>query len=94
MYIKKVLINNFRKIDFIEFDLKESINTIVGPNGVGKSTILDAIRLVKAILLPTMNNEAQTTLQNMGIFSPHLRTIQYKNLANDSRKDIAINLEF
>ncbi|MBR8538135.1 AAA family ATPase [Carboxylicivirga sediminis] len=94
MYIKKVSISNFRKIDFIEFDLKNSINTIVGPNGVGKSTVLDAIRLVKAILLPTTQNEGQNTLQHMGIFSPHLGNVQFANLANDNRKNVLINLEF
>ncbi|MDO3695904.1 AAA family ATPase [Wenyingzhuangia sp. chi5] len=93
MKIKKVSINNYRKIDYIEFKLKDSITSIVGPNGVGKSTILDSIRLVKAILLPTMNNEAQTTLQNMGIFSPHLGNIQFSNLANDPRKDVSISLQ-
>ncbi|MBC3760030.1 AAA family ATPase [Hyunsoonleella sp. SJ7] len=93
MHITKVSVNNFRKIDYIEFKLKDSINSIVGPNGVGKSTILDAIRLVKAILLPTMNNEAQTTLQHMGIYSPHLGSVQFSNLANDIRKDVQINLE-
>ena len=93
MKIKKVSINNYRKIDYIEFKLKDSITSIVGPNGVGKSTILDSMRLVKAILLPTMNNEAQTTLQNMGIFSPHLGKIQFSNLANDPRKDVNINLQ-
>jgi RecF/RecN/SMC N terminal domain. len=93
MHINKISVNNFRKIDYIEFRLKNSINSIVGPNGVGKSTILDAIRLVKAILLPTMNNEAQTTLQHMGIYSPHLGSVQFSNLANDKRKEVVINLE-
>lgn len=93
MKINKVSINNFRKIDFVEFKVKDSITSIVGPNGIGKSTILDSIRLVKAILLPTMNNEAQTTLQNMGIFSPHLGNVQFSNLANNPSKDVIIKLE-
>ncbi len=50
MYIKQVKINNFRKIESLEFSLKKSINTIVGPNGVGKSTVLNAIRLVIVIV--------------------------------------------
>jgi len=94
MQISKVSINNFRKIDFLEFELKDSINSIVGPNGVGKSTILESIRLVKAILLQNFNGEAQQTLQGMGIFSPHNNRIQLSNIAKNPSKDVVINLQF
>ena len=94
MQISKVTINNFRKIDFLEFELKDSINSIVGPNGVGKSTILESIRLVKAILLQNFNGEAQQTLQGMGIFSPHNNQIQLSNIAKNPSKDVVINLQF
>lgn len=94
MQISKVSINNFRKIDFLEFELKDSINSIVGPNGVGKSTILESIRLVKAILLQNFNGEAQQTLQGMGIFSPHNNQIQLSNIAKNPSKDVVINLQF
>ncbi|MCD1246033.1 AAA family ATPase [Vibrio cholerae] len=45
MKLKKLTINNFRGIGFAEIDL-ENFTTLVGPNNIGKSTILNAIHLV------------------------------------------------
>ena len=49
MKIKKIHIKNFKAIKEISIDdLKETV-VIAGPNGCGKSCILDAIRLLKSI---------------------------------------------
>jgi putative ATP-dependent endonuclease of OLD family len=45
MKIKKLYIQNFRGIGFAEIDI-ESYTTLVGPNNIGKSTILHAIHLL------------------------------------------------
>lgn len=45
MKLKKLTIRNFRGIGFAEIDI-ESFTTLVGPNNIGKSTILNAIHLV------------------------------------------------
>lgn len=45
MYIKKVVIQNFKCFSSFELDLKKDINIIVGDNEAGKSTILEAINL-------------------------------------------------
>src|SRR5574343_826775 len=45
MYIKKVVIQNFKCFQLFELDLKKDINIIVGDNEAGKSTILEAINL-------------------------------------------------
>ncbi|MCF7363586.1 ATP-dependent endonuclease [Vibrio sp. A1-b2] len=45
MKLKKLVINNFRGIKFAEIDI-ENFTTLVGPNNIGKSTILNAIHLV------------------------------------------------
>lgn len=45
MKLKKLTIRNFRGIGFAEIDL-EDFTTLVGPNNIGKSTILNAINLV------------------------------------------------
>lgn len=45
MKLKKLTISNFRGIGFAEIDI-ESFTTLVGPNNIGKSTILNAIHLV------------------------------------------------
>lgn len=45
MKLIKLTINNFRGIGFAEIDI-ENFTTLVGPNNIGKSTILNAIHLV------------------------------------------------
>ncbi|WDF56172.1 AAA family ATPase [Mucilaginibacter sp. KACC 22063] len=92
MKIIDVKIRNFRKLINIEFTCKESINTIVGPNGVGKSSIIDAVRLTKSILLQSQDNEAQAALQNMGIFSPQNNSVLFNTICNDESKEITIKL--
>ena len=93
MKFKKVSISNFRKLKEISFECADTINTIVGPNGVGKSSILDAIRILKAILLPTTETEAQTTLQHMGLFSPHVGDVLYESICGDNTKDCIIDIK-
>ncbi|MBA6293806.1 ATP-dependent endonuclease [Colwellia sp. MB3u-70] len=45
MKLVKLTISNFRGIGFAEIDI-ENFTTLVGPNNIGKSTILNAIHLV------------------------------------------------
>ncbi|MBQ8722729.1 MAG: AAA family ATPase, partial [Opitutales bacterium] len=47
MYLKEIVINGFKSFaDRTRIDLKPGITAIVGPNGCGKSNIVDAIRWV------------------------------------------------
>jgi predicted ATP-dependent endonuclease of OLD family len=94
MKIGKVRIENFRRLKNIDFTFKDGINTIVGPNGVGKSSILDALRVVKAVLSPNQLNEPLQTLQNMGIASPATQQLYYENIAGDATKPCLIECEF
>lgn len=43
MYLKQVTIENFRGIENMTLYLKPGINLLIGNNGVGKTTVLDAI---------------------------------------------------
>ena len=45
MKLVKLKISHFRGIGFAEIDI-ENFTTLVGPNNIGKSTILNAIHLV------------------------------------------------
>ncbi len=45
IYIKKIHIEGFKKFDSIEIVFNESKNLLVGDNGSGKSTVLEAINL-------------------------------------------------
>ena len=47
MYLKQIKAYGFKSFaDKIEIDLCKDINVVVGPNGTGKSNIVDAVRWV------------------------------------------------
>jgi recombinational DNA repair ATPase RecF len=71
MHVSHVAIRNFRALADIDCDLSPRINVVVGPNAVGKTTILQAIRVAKAILAPRTPSEAQQVLMSLGAASPH-----------------------
>jgi predicted ATPase len=71
MHISNIVIKNFRALEDLHCDFGPHINVIVGPNAVGKTTVLQALRLVKALLAPRSQNEAQQTLISLGAASPH-----------------------
>jgi len=54
MIITKLNISNLRAIESGEFVFKDGFNLIVGVNGVGKSTVLDAIRICMSRIMPSI----------------------------------------
>lgn len=72
MHIKHLKVKNFRALEDIEVDFDNRVNVIVGPNAIGKTTVLEAIRLVKALLSPRTQNESMQALFALGAASPHL----------------------
>jgi len=45
MYLSKIAVHNFRNFSFLEVELSQGLNVIVGENNVGKTNFLDAIRV-------------------------------------------------
>jgi energy-coupling factor transporter ATP-binding protein EcfA2 len=95
MRIKRVWAVNFRGLSDIKLTDSHDINVVVGPNAVGKSTLLEAIRLAKSILSPRFPNEAQQALVTIGALSPHFQAIgssgiDISALANDMTKEVTI----
>ncbi|MDM9647113.1 AAA family ATPase [Rhizobium sp. S163] len=91
MYLKTLSIENFRAIESIDVELTERINVIVGPNAVGKTTILEAIRLPKALLAPRTQNESTQALISMGAASPHNpQQLIAESIARDISKPVQI----
>ena len=43
MYIKRLLINDFRNLEYVELTPCSGFNFICGPNGSGKTSIIEAI---------------------------------------------------
>ena len=50
MYMTRIRIRNFRGLEDIEFSPGTGVNLLTGPNAVGKTSILEAIRLTKHFL--------------------------------------------
>ena len=46
LFLKKLLLRNFRRYDEVFLQFKPNLNTIVGPNAYGKTTILEAIQFL------------------------------------------------
>jgi len=48
MYLAKLTIKNFRKLTFAELEFQPGLNALVGPNNVGKTAVVDALRALLA----------------------------------------------
>jgi predicted ATP-dependent endonuclease of OLD family len=95
MYIKHLAIRNLRALEDIDCELSRRINVIVGPNAVGKTTILQAMRLVKALLAPRTNQETQQVLISLGAASPHFpQRLFVESLLRDPTKQLEISCTF
>ncbi|WP_429807090.1 AAA family ATPase [Ensifer sp. B1-9] len=95
MYISHIAVKNFRAITNISIELSKYINVIVGPNGIGKTTILQAIRLAKALAAPRTVNEAQQVLISLGAASPHFpQHLFLEGLAQDLNNDVDIRCTY
>jgi AAA15 family ATPase/GTPase len=95
MWLKTVSIKNFRGIEYISVAFDKRANVIVGPNAIGKTTLLEAIRLNKAMLAPRTQNEAQQTLISLGAISPHNpMRFNYEALARDVSRSLKIDAIF
>jgi putative ATP-dependent endonuclease of OLD family len=49
MYIEKLTITKFRSVEHLVVEFNKGVNIIIGENNVGKSTIIDAIRICLSI---------------------------------------------
>jgi predicted ATP-dependent endonuclease of OLD family len=55
MLLKSLTLNNVRAFNHAEFTFQAGMNLIVGINGVGKSTVLDILRLVLSRAMPKLS---------------------------------------
>ena len=73
MFLDQLAVENFRGLTSISFSTDKLLNVIVGPNAVGKTTILEAIRLAKGALSPRFGGETNNVFQSLGLLSPNHR---------------------
>jgi hypothetical protein len=95
MRLKTLAINNFRAIEDITVSFKSGVDVIVGPNAIGKTSVLEAIRIARAVLAPRIPNEAQQVLIALGAVSPHLpQQINFAALARNPNLPLRINCTY
>ncbi|MBU2856159.1 AAA family ATPase [Acidithiobacillus ferrooxidans] len=95
MHLQSLKVVNFRALKNIEIDFDNQVNVIVGPNAIGKSTILEAIRLVKAMLSPRTQNESNHALFALGAASPHIpNRLKMNAIAQDEKAAIVISCRY
>lgn len=99
MKITEVHIKNFRGLQDIKIDLSDRCNVIVGPNAIGKTSILEAIRLTKAVLAPRFTQETQQVLIALGALSPNFQAIggnqlDFSSICGNPNEPTSINMLF
>lgn len=62
MRVTSLKLANLRAMDTAEFRFQPGFNLIVGVNGVGKSTVLDALRICASRLLPSITDSRAKTM--------------------------------
>jgi len=95
MKLRTLKIENFRGLSHVEFDFDKPLSVIVGPNAIGKTTVLEAIRLAKALLMPRYSQEGQQVLVSLGAAFPHPQLSNYLDfaaIARDAAEPVRVNL--
>jgi predicted ATP-binding protein involved in virulence len=59
MLINKLTLTNFRAYIQAEFDFQSGLNLLAGINGVGKTSVLDALRICLSIIYPQISESKQ-----------------------------------
>lgn len=93
MRIKSIVVRNFRAINFVEIRDVPNAVVIAGPNGCGKSSIFDAIRLVKSAYGQYRNNEFSSWFGEFQIDLNRLQ-VESERILNDPCKPMKIEIEF
>lgn len=59
MLIKKLTLTNFRAYTQAEFEFQQGLNLLVGINGVGKTSVLDALKICFSVIYPEISETKQ-----------------------------------
>lgn len=95
MHIRALTIQNFRALQDISVDFSTRVSVIVGPNAAGKTTVIEAARLAKALLAPRTQSEAQQILHSLGASSPHVpQRLRLQAIAQDASKPLVIRTHY
>lgn len=92
MKFRTLSISNFKTIKIANLEDLPNMVVIAGPNGCGKSTIFDAIRLLKSVYGGYQQNEWQQWFNEFQV-SLDVRHPEYLSLLQDTNKPISITAE-
>jgi predicted ATPase len=95
LHLKTLTIKNFRALEDITVEFTSRVSVIVGPNAAGKTTVIEAIRLAKALLAPRTQSEATQMLQSLGVSSPHVPDrLRLQAITQDISKTLVIRSHY
>jgi hypothetical protein len=95
MRLRNIHIKNFRALEEINVDFESPVNVIVGPNAISKTTILEAIRLVKATVAPRSQSETAQALFALGASLPYNpQRLIPTALARDQQTEVEIRCRY
>lgn len=78
MYIKNIEIQNFKGIENKKFEFNSNFTTLIGDNGTGKSSILDAINIaIGTILLKTNSKFSFRGTNSRPLLNTEIRKVSY-----------------
>ncbi|HEX4427260.1 MAG TPA: AAA family ATPase, partial [Terriglobales bacterium] len=95
MHLKSLHVKNFRALEEIDVDFESPVSVIVGPNAIGKTTLLEAIRLLKAFVAARTQTETSQSLIALGAIAPHNpQTLIVEAIARDVTRPIEIRCRY
>lgn len=88
MQIDKIIIDNFRAKTHIDIHLGKRLTLLIGENGSGKSTILDAISIGLGAILSYLPKVSGVTIKNTDIKQTDNQTAPYCRIKIETQKGI------
>ena len=95
MFLKRLVVKNFRALEQIDVEFTTRVSVVVGPNAVGKTTLLEALRFAKALLAPRTDSEANQTAMSLGAMTPFdMQNLIGAAIARDISQPVLIRATF
>jgi hypothetical protein len=92
MRLASLHIKNFRGLQDVEFSAPTPATVIVGPNAIGKTTLLEAVRLARCLLMPSYPGEEQQVLIALSILQPNTQRLSLEAMLGNPALPLEIKL--